>query len=95
MTVPLSSPQIKATSVESLDDRIAKAQFVAALKQALRSTRAAKNLIEAQLALESGSEHGISETVIALLETDSYLDKNITNLHVLLGACGGGVVADE
>lgn len=82
-----------STGVESLDDRIAKAQLVAALKQALRSTRAAKDLIVAQLAFERGSEHGISETVIVLLETDSYLDKNITNLHVLLSACG--VVADE
>lgn len=84
-----------STSGESLDDRIAKAQLVAALKQSLRSTRAAKNLIVAQLAFERGSEHGISETAIVLLETDSYLDKNITNLNVLLSACGVVMNPDE
>lgn len=73
---------------QSLNDRIAKAQLVAALKQSLRSVLAAKNLIATQLGSEHGGEHGISENAIVLLQAYGYLDTNIMHLETLLSACG-------
>ena len=75
---------------ESLDDRIAKAQFVAALKQSLRSTFAAKDLVTQQLDEARGpdGEYGVSEAALVLLQVYGYLNSNITNLETLLSACG-------
>lgn len=78
----------------SLDDRIARSQLISALKNSIRSTLAANKLIDDQLrnlerqTTTDPENHGLSNETITLLQAKTFLSQNITNIKVLMTACG-------